>query len=99
MACQTRCRASNQQGSHPCKNSHPQPHVWALDQVGPRPSSGVGECLVGRRGFGMAVERCVVLGVGRIGSVGLPGFCVVGRWIGHHCFIYMWFLVGCAPTR
>eukprot|EP00962_Isochrysis_galbana_P000055 scaffold18_cov111-Isochrysis_galbana.AAC.10 len=27
MACQTWCRASNQQGSHPCKNSHPQPRL------------------------------------------------------------------------
>eukprot|EP00962_Isochrysis_galbana_P039013 scaffold13947_cov108-Isochrysis_galbana.AAC.7 len=27
-----------------------------------------------------------VFGVGRVGSVLLPGFCVVGRWIGHHCF-------------
>eukprot|EP00962_Isochrysis_galbana_P049212 scaffold20751_cov124-Isochrysis_galbana.AAC.5 len=46
----------------------------------------VGECLVGRHASGMAVERCVVFGVGRVGSVSLPGFCVVGRWIGHHCF-------------
>eukprot|EP00962_Isochrysis_galbana_P028071 scaffold8850_cov134-Isochrysis_galbana.AAC.10 len=30
----------------------------------------------------------VVFGVGvcQVGSVRLPGFCVVGRWIGHHCF-------------
>eukprot|EP00962_Isochrysis_galbana_P051093 scaffold22435_cov120-Isochrysis_galbana.AAC.1 len=27
MACQSWCRASNQQGSHPCKNSHPQPRL------------------------------------------------------------------------
>eukprot|EP00962_Isochrysis_galbana_P003891 scaffold1091_cov125-Isochrysis_galbana.AAC.2 len=27
MACQTRWRASALQGSHPCKNSHPQPRL------------------------------------------------------------------------
>eukprot|EP00962_Isochrysis_galbana_P041079 scaffold14998_cov121-Isochrysis_galbana.AAC.2 len=36
--------------------------------------ASVGECLVGRHASGVAVERCVVFGVGRIGSVGLaPG--------------------------
>jgi len=43
-----------------------------------------GAVLAPHYGSGVAVERCVVLGVGRVGSVGLPGFCVVGRWIGHH---------------
>eukprot|EP00962_Isochrysis_galbana_P034078 scaffold11479_cov115-Isochrysis_galbana.AAC.4 len=32
-------------------------HVWALDQVGPRPSSGVGECLDVRQVSGVAVDR------------------------------------------
>eukprot|EP00962_Isochrysis_galbana_P029786 scaffold9582_cov79-Isochrysis_galbana.AAC.1 len=70
MACQTWCRASNQQGSHPCKHSHPQPRLGfgALDQVGPRPSSGVGECLVGRHVSGVAVDRCALFGVVRAGS-------------------------------
>eukprot|EP00962_Isochrysis_galbana_P046165 scaffold18458_cov112-Isochrysis_galbana.AAC.1 len=55
-------------------------------RIGMRMRMRVGECLVGRHASGMAVERCVVFGVGRVGSVWLPGFCVVGRWIGHHCF-------------
>eukprot|EP00962_Isochrysis_galbana_P016671 scaffold4776_cov87-Isochrysis_galbana.AAC.3 len=33
----------------------------------------VGECLVGRHGSGVAVERCAVFGAGRVGSVLLPG--------------------------
>eukprot|EP00962_Isochrysis_galbana_P020015 scaffold5850_cov123-Isochrysis_galbana.AAC.1 len=37
----------------------------------------VGECLVGRHVPGVAVDRCAVFGVGRAGSVWLPGFCVV----------------------
>eukprot|EP00962_Isochrysis_galbana_P001458 scaffold375_cov97-Isochrysis_galbana.AAC.1 len=44
-------------------------HVWALDQVGPRPSLGVGECLVGRHASGVAVER-YVRGVWRRSGVG-----------------------------
>eukprot|EP00962_Isochrysis_galbana_P032275 scaffold10576_cov115-Isochrysis_galbana.AAC.10 len=41
MACQTWCRASNQQGSHPCKNSHPQPRLdlgpgWSTTVLGCR---------------------------------------------------------------
>eukprot|EP00962_Isochrysis_galbana_P023646 scaffold7149_cov121-Isochrysis_galbana.AAC.1 len=43
---------------------------------------GVGECLVGRHGSGVAVERCAVFGAVRAGSVWLQGFCVVGRWVG-----------------
>eukprot|EP00962_Isochrysis_galbana_P003649 scaffold1041_cov124-Isochrysis_galbana.AAC.10 len=43
-------------------------HVWALDQVGPRPSSGVGECLVGRHVSGVAVDRCALFGAVRAGS-------------------------------
>eukprot|EP00962_Isochrysis_galbana_P034320 scaffold11617_cov130-Isochrysis_galbana.AAC.6 len=38
-------------------------HVWTSEQVGPRPSSGVGECLVGRHASGRAVERSVCVGV------------------------------------
>eukprot|EP00962_Isochrysis_galbana_P019025 scaffold5531_cov126-Isochrysis_galbana.AAC.4 len=62
-------------------------HVWALDQVGPRPSSG-GECLVGsgRHVPGVAVDRCASFGVVRAGSVLLPGLGVVDRWVGHDCF-------------
>eukprot|EP00962_Isochrysis_galbana_P011969 scaffold3372_cov107-Isochrysis_galbana.AAC.2 len=92
MACQTWCRASNQQGSHPCKNSHPQPRLG----FGPGRSTtvlGVGECLVGRQVSGVAVDsgqvtgaRCALFGVVRAGSVLLPGFCVVDRWVGHDCF-------------
>eukprot|EP00962_Isochrysis_galbana_P048399 scaffold20153_cov101-Isochrysis_galbana.AAC.2 len=43
-------------------------HVWALDQVGPRPSSGVGECLVGRHVSGVAVDRCALFGAVGAGS-------------------------------
>jgi len=58
----------------------------------------VGECRVGRHASGGAVERCVGLGVGRVGSVGLPVFSVVGRWIGH-CFLHEFVVFVCAPTH
>eukprot|EP00962_Isochrysis_galbana_P002027 scaffold528_cov126-Isochrysis_galbana.AAC.8 len=56
MACQTWCRASVQQGSHPCKNSHPQPRLdfgpgWSTTVLGCRrvpcrkAEGTVGECL------------------------------------------------------
>eukprot|EP00962_Isochrysis_galbana_P004463 scaffold1227_cov111-Isochrysis_galbana.AAC.3 len=64
---------------------------------------GVGECLVGRHvsGVAVAVERCAVFGAVGAGSVWLPGFCVVGRWVGHDCFTCgcCYLLVTCAPTR
>eukprot|EP00962_Isochrysis_galbana_P045382 scaffold17835_cov129-Isochrysis_galbana.AAC.6 len=56
-------------------------HIPPPGQSAAGPRLPVGECLVGRHGSGVAVERCAVLGVGRVGSVLLPGFCVVGRWI------------------
>eukprot|EP00962_Isochrysis_galbana_P060143 scaffold34221_cov101-Isochrysis_galbana.AAC.4 len=63
--------------------AHPTVYGWLIGHMqaaGLPPlesHSPVGECLVGRQASGMAVERCVGLGVGRVGSVGLPGFCVV----------------------
>eukprot|EP00962_Isochrysis_galbana_P005367 scaffold1452_cov117-Isochrysis_galbana.AAC.18 len=62
-------RAKRGGGRVPCKEAtlaartRTRSHVWTLDQVGPRPSSGVGECLVGRHASGRAVERCVSVGV------------------------------------
>eukprot|EP00962_Isochrysis_galbana_P002675 scaffold725_cov117-Isochrysis_galbana.AAC.1 len=76
-------------------------HVWASDQVGPRPSSGVGECLVVRHVPGVAVDRCASFGVVRAGSVLLPGLLECCRLsIGGSVMIALHvFVVVCAPTR
>eukprot|EP00962_Isochrysis_galbana_P003916 scaffold1102_cov116-Isochrysis_galbana.AAC.2 len=73
------------------------------DENDPEPGSKqvrVGECLVGRHGSDVAVdvERCAVFGAVHAGSVLLPGFCVVDRWVGHDCFTCACSVV-CAPTR
>eukprot|EP00962_Isochrysis_galbana_P046164 scaffold18456_cov124-Isochrysis_galbana.AAC.13 len=70
------------------RSVHARPRVW---------ESAVLVCTPPVRPW-RCVCVCVCVGVARVGSVGLPVFCVVGGWIGHHCF-YMWLLCVCAPTQ